>query len=124
MSDALQDAEIRWKRITGSLAKQGVTWHFIPSLAPHFSGLWKAGVKAMELGPRHLTYKEFSTVLASIEVFFTRHPFTPPTRGLNGLDILTPGHLVVGSPLNSVLEISTLPTKLDHLSHWKLVRKI
>ncbi|XP_014208618.1 uncharacterized protein LOC106639488 [Copidosoma floridanum] len=129
MREALQDAEIKWERVAGSLAEQGVTWHFIPARAPHFGGLWEAGVKAMKhhlrrtLGPRNLTYEEFSTVLASIQAVLNSRLLTPFTGGLDDLDILTPGHFLVGGPLNSVLEASTPPEKLDRLSHWKLVRE-
>ncbi|XP_014215168.1 uncharacterized protein LOC106644257 [Copidosoma floridanum] len=128
--EALQDAEIKWERVAGSLAEQGVTWHFIPPRAPHFGGLWEAGVKVMKhhlcraLGPHNLTYEEFSTVLASIEAVLNSRPLTPFTGGLDDQKILTPGHFLVGGPSNSVLEASTPPEKLDRLSNWKLVRGI
>ncbi|XP_014205429.1 uncharacterized protein LOC106637233 [Copidosoma floridanum] len=96
LCEAIQDAELRWDRIAGSLANQGVSWRFIPPRAPHFDGLWEAGFKAMKshfhrtIGPRNLAYEEFYTVLTSIEAVLNSRLLTPLTGGPNVLDVLTP----------------------------------
>ncbi|UYV78572.1 hypothetical protein LAZ67_16002037 [Cordylochernes scorpioides] len=55
------------------LANQGTEWKFNPPGAPHFGGLWEAGVKALKYHLRRiisnqvLTYEEFWTLLVQIE---------------------------------------------------------
>ncbi|XP_014208253.1 uncharacterized protein LOC106639252 [Copidosoma floridanum] len=130
LRDAIQDAELRWNRIAGSLANQGICWRFIPPRAPHFGGLWEAGVKSMKshlrrtIGPRNLTYEEFSTVLTSIEAVLNSRPLTPLTGGPDNLDVLTPGNFLVNGSLDSVIDSSSSTQNLDRLTHWDLVRDI
>ncbi|KYM97814.1 Putative nuclease HARBI1 [Cyphomyrmex costatus] len=51
------------------LGEQKIHWSFIPLNAPHFGGLWEAGVKSVKhhltrvVGEAHLTYEEMQTVL-------------------------------------------------------------
>ena len=60
--------------INSYLLNQRVDWHTIPERAPHFGGLWEAGVKSVKyhlkrvVGQQKLTYEEFSTVSAQVEV--------------------------------------------------------
>lgn len=56
------------------LATKGITWRFIPLKAPHFGGLWEAGIKSAKtlskkiFGQRILTYEEMSTLTARVEI--------------------------------------------------------
>ncbi|XP_014204239.1 uncharacterized protein LOC106636367 [Copidosoma floridanum] len=130
LRDALRLAEHRWDLIAGALADQGIEWHFIPLGAPHFRGLWVAVVKSIKgylrrvMGSRHLTYEEFSTVLVGIEVVLNNQPLTPLSGDTDDLGMLTPGHFLIGAPLNSIIEAATPNQDLDHLAHWELVRGI
>ncbi|XP_029673835.1 uncharacterized protein LOC115241975 [Formica exsecta] len=54
-------------------ASDKVSWNFIPPSAPHFGGLWEAGVRSVKTHLRRvlrnhmLTFEEFSTLLCKIE---------------------------------------------------------
>ncbi|KAF0751497.1 Integrase catalytic domain-containing protein, partial [Aphis craccivora] len=43
-------------------------WHFNPSSAFHFGGLWKAAVRLIRvIGTHVFTYEEFTTILGRVE---------------------------------------------------------
>ena len=62
------------------LALGQVEWSFIPARSPSFRGLWETNVKSFKhhlyraIGEAKLTYKEFSTVCASIEACLNLRP--------------------------------------------------
>ncbi|XP_023245071.1 uncharacterized protein LOC111642822 [Copidosoma floridanum] len=109
LREALQGAEFNWDLVAGTLASQGVFWQFIPPGAPHFGGLWEAAVKLTKshpcrvLGSRHLTYKEFSTVLVGIKAVLNSRPLTPLSGDPSDLKVLTPGHFLIGAPVDSIV---------------------
>ncbi|XP_043501598.1 uncharacterized protein LOC122523780 [Polistes fuscatus] len=62
-----------YHRVASLLANDGTSWTFIPPNAPHYGGLWEAGVKSVKhhlkrvVGEHTLTFEELSTVLVEIE---------------------------------------------------------
>ena len=124
----LRQAELDWDRVEGSLAQDGIAWHFIPPSAPHFGGLWEAGVKSMKIhlrrvsGSKRLTYEEFSTLLVEIEMILNSRPVMPLAGGIDDLNVLTPAHFLVGIPLTTFPQPNTVESNLDQLTHWKLVQ--
>ncbi|XP_055614994.1 uncharacterized protein LOC129761301 [Toxorhynchites rutilus septentrionalis] len=60
--------------IVSECSKHRIQWHFIPPRAPSFGGLWEAAVKSAKtslvktLGNTQLSFEEYATVLAQIEL--------------------------------------------------------
>ncbi|XP_043276039.1 uncharacterized protein [Venturia canescens] len=105
----------------------GIRWHFIPASAPHFGGLWEAGVKSFKhhlkrvVGTHTLSQLEFSTLLCAIEACLTSRPLAPLSDDPDNFDALTPGHFLIGRPLLSVPEPSLLELNENRLSRWQKV---
>jgi hypothetical protein len=99
----------------------GVQWHFIPA-APHFRGLWEAGVKSFKfhlrrvIGSRTLFKAEFTTLLYQIEACLNSRPIAALSDDPSDLFTLMPGHFLIGRPLVSVPEESVLETNANRLS--------
>ena len=125
-----EEAKFDWGCVINDLAQQGIRWKFIPPASPQFGGIWEAGIKSAKrhlkrvVGPRRLTYEEFSTLLADIEQVLNCRPLTPLTGGLDDLEVLTPGHLLVGRTLTSIPEPCAADVDSSHLSHWSLVKTL
>ncbi|XP_011685200.1 PREDICTED: uncharacterized protein LOC105448376 [Wasmannia auropunctata] len=117
-------------RIVGSLASDGVQWHFNPPSAPHFGGLWEAAVKSLKhhlrrvIGETTLTYEEMATLLAEVEACLNSRPLQALTDDPEDLTALTPGHFLVGAPLNSIPEPALLDIPANRLSRWRLLQSM
>lgn len=116
--------------LRNSLANDGITWHFIPPSAPHFGGLWEAGVKSVKyhlkrvVGAHTLSQSEFSTLLCQIEACLNSRPISALTDDPNDLSALTPGHFIIGRPLVAIPEESTLEINPHRLDRWQHVRRM
>jgi len=94
--------------LQANLANDGVQWHFIPPAAPHFGGLWEAGVKSFKfhlrraIGSRTLSKAEFATLLCQIEACLNSRPIAAVSDDPGDLFALTPGHFLIGRSLLSV----------------------
>ena len=106
-----------------------VQWHFIPPRAPHFGGLWEAGVKVLLkkiVGPHILTFQELNTVLTEAEATLNSRPLTP----LSSTDVdddlaLTAGHFLIRRPLKAPTTEDCDPScKISTLRRWNLVQRL
>lgn len=112
------------------LAGKGVKWNFNPPGAPHFGGIWEAGVKSVKghlkkiMGSSCLTYEEFVTLLCQIEAILNSRPLSQMTADPNDYEPLTPGHFLVGRPLLKVPEPSYVDLNVHRLNRWQRIQQI
>jgi hypothetical protein len=114
-------------QLTREMTTRGITWHFNPPGAPHFGGLWEAGVKSVKhplLGSATLTFEEMCTLTCQIEACLNSRPLTAISADPSDLQGLTPGHFLTGAPLNAVPEKSLMDLKTTHLDRWQLVQQM
>lgn len=110
--------------------QEQISWHFNPPSAPHFGGLWEAGIKSVKthikrvIGDQLLTYEEFYTLLVQIEAVLNSRPLCPQSSDPNDLSVLTPGHFLTLEPLNAPPEDDLSGIKLNHLSRWQLISRL
>lgn len=101
-----------YKECREQLATNGTEWEFIPPSAPHFGGIWEAGVKAVKhhlrriLGDHTLAFEELIMLLCQIEACLNSRPLYPLSNNPRDLTALTPGHLLIGKPPINVPEPS------------------
>lgn len=116
--------------VAEALANLNTKWTFIPPHAPHFGGLWEAGVKAAKhhlrrvIGDATLTFEELSTLLAKIEACLNSRPLHPLSTDPSDLSALTPGHFLIGSALTAVPEPTLLDLNQHRLSRWQLLSQM
>ena len=98
---------LRDPSVTEKYVPEGLTWHFIPPLAPHFGGIWEAGVKSAKthlkkvLGQSTPSFEELITLLCLVEACLNSRPLMPLSDDLDSLEVLTPGHFLVGTALKA-----------------------
>ena len=118
------------KEIIQHLSSQGIEWHFNPPGAPHFGGLWESAVRSAKfhikrvIGDTTLTFEEMTTLLCSIEACMNSRPLCPVTDDPTDVSALTPGHFLIGRPMLSLPEESTLNLKVNPSQRWKLAVKL
>ncbi|XP_032682074.1 uncharacterized protein LOC116849241 [Odontomachus brunneus] len=116
--------------VAQALVNDGTEWKFIPPSAPHFGGLWEAKVRSVKhhlrrvIGDRPLSFEEFSTWLARVEACLNSRPLCPLTDDPDDLGALTPGHFLIGRPLNAIPEPSTEGVRPSTLSRWQLLQSM
>lgn len=71
-------------------------------------GLWEAAIKSAKMhlrkitGTTPLTYEELYTLLVQIEACLNSRPLCPMSNDGTDLQVLTPGHFLIGAPLTSL----------------------
>ena len=108
-------------------SNQGITWRFIPERAPHFGGLWEAAVKSLKkhlsriVSNTKLNFEELTTVLSQIEACLNSRPLgTMPHNDDDGIEILTPGHFIIGRPMQALTDNALSYKPIAILRKWYL----
>ncbi|XP_033229771.1 uncharacterized protein LOC117181320 [Belonocnema kinseyi] len=112
LQEFFSEASAEFASVAAYLASHGTQWKFKPPAASHFGGLWEAAVKSTKfhlrrvIGDSTLTFEEMTTVLTQIEAFLNSRPLTAQSDVPTDIPALTPGHFLIGGPLNAVREPS------------------
>ncbi|XP_055543541.1 uncharacterized protein LOC129729087 [Wyeomyia smithii] len=110
-------------------ANDEIRWKFIPPRAPHFGGLWEAAVKSAkfhllkEIGNHSLTREDLITLLAQVQMMLNSRPLTPIPSQPQDLEALTPGHFLIGTNLQAIVETDLKGVPDNELTHWELTQK-
>ncbi|XP_062714046.1 uncharacterized protein LOC134290850 [Aedes albopictus] len=105
-----------------------IKWTTIPPNAPHFGGLWEAGVKSVKsvlkkvYQSASLTIMEFATLLCQIEAILNSRPLFAHSSDPNDPTVLTPGHLMINRPLTAIPEPSLEDIPINRLSKWQHIQ--
>lgn len=111
-------------------ARRGIEFHFSPAYAPHFGGLWEAGVKSAKfhlhrvLKDTHLTFEELASLFAQIESILNSRPLCPLSPSPNDFMSLTPGHFLIGRALMAIPTAPLLDQNTSRLDRFRRLEQI
>ena len=109
-------------------AEAGMTWATIPPRTPHFGGLWEAAIRSTKkhlrriVGTTILSFEELYTILTQIEAMLNSRPLVPESDDANDFRALTPGHFLIGAPLNALPDKQYDISKPNPQKRWQLVQ--
>lgn len=118
------------KDISNMLSSENITWKFLPPRGPNFGGLWESGVKSFKyhlkrvVGPARLTLEEFLTIITQIEGILNSRPLSPLPTDTDNFQVLTPGHFLIGKPINSLPEPNLTEKRDNLLNRWQRIQKM
>ena len=119
------------KTVSEFCTSHKIEWRFIPEHGPHFGGLWEAAVKSTKfhlrriVGSVKLTFEELTTVLTQVEACLNSCPLvaTDPQDD-DGIEVLTPGHFLVGHPLCALPDPAASFRSVSLLRRWHLCQNL
>ena len=118
------------EKISTFCSVQNIQWKFIPEHSPHFGGLWEAAVKSFKahlrrvVGNVKLTFEELTTVLTQIEACLNSRPLVALPLDDDGIEALTPGHFLIGRPLEALPDPALAYRSISLLSRWPLCQEL
>ena len=116
------------KRVSEFCSSQKINWNFIPEHAPHFGGLWEAAMKSLKTHLKKvtfnvkLTFEEACTLLTQIEACLNSRPLVALSSNDDCVEALTPGHFLIGRPLEALPDDSNSFRSVSVLHRWHLVQ--
>lgn len=92
--------------------------------------LWEMAVKSMKshlkqvVGKTELTFEEFMTILTKVEACLNSQSLVPMSYNGDTVEPLTPGHFLIGRPLEALPDPSTSFQSVSLLRHWHLCQNL
>ncbi|XP_065075161.1 uncharacterized protein LOC135698941 [Ochlerotatus camptorhynchus] len=92
---------------------------------------WYLGA-VVKSGKKHLmavlcseaaTFEKHSTILAQVEACLNSRPLCPLSSNPDSYEALTPGHFLVGQPMNLIPEPDVRHIPMNRLDKWQLLHK-
>ena len=129
LMDFLRDQQTQ-KVVSQFCTSQKIAWKFIPERSPHFGGLWESCVKSTKyhlkrvLSGVKLTFEEYSTLLAQVEACLNSRPLVAVNGDDDGCDALTPGHFLIGRPLEALPDPAFSYRPVTLLRRWHLCQNL
>ncbi|XP_063381766.1 uncharacterized protein LOC134668191 [Cydia fagiglandana] len=112
------------------LIKNQITWLFNPPSSPNMGGLFEAAVKSAKthmyrvLGDQRLTFEQLTTFFTKVEAVMNSRPLCPLSSDPTDLEVLTPGHFIIGQPLVALPEYPFELTNIGRLSQFQQIQKL
>ncbi|KAF2902820.1 hypothetical protein ILUMI_03368 [Ignelater luminosus] len=96
--------------VIADLANEGIRWKFISPSSPYMGGIWEAGVKAFKHHFKRVTDSLIVSIegkyifLSLIKSCLNSRPLTPLSNVPNDLEVIAPGHFLIGEALTAPIE--------------------
>ncbi|CAD6240815.1 GSCOCG00012580001-RA-CDS [Cotesia congregata] len=75
------------------------------------------------IGESAFTFEEFTTLLTQVEAILNSRPMEALSDDPQDLSSLTPGHFLIGRPLNAIPEPSLMDIDVSRLSRWQFIQQ-
>lgn len=111
-------------------AQRGIEWRFSVPVCPHWGGIFEAAVKSAKthlrrvVGETTLTFEELATIFCRVEAVLNSRPLSPVSQDPNDSEVLTPGHFLIGQPVNALPEYSWRDQSTSRLSRWQMLQQM
>lgn len=104
-----------------------IEWKFISPYSPTQGGLWEAAVKSVKHHLKRtvtttLTFEELTTITTQIEGILNSRPLTPLSSDPEDLNVLTPGHFLIGHAITIQPDYDLSDVNLNRLDRWQQVQ--
>ncbi|XP_038122496.1 uncharacterized protein LOC119771145 [Culex quinquefasciatus] len=129
LQEFVEQIQFNGKEAARFLSNLGIKWTFNPPSAPHMGGIWEAAVKSTkkhlvaELGDEAITFEDLSTILCQVEACLNSRPLCALSSNPDSVEALTPGHFLVGQPMNLVPEPNVQHLPVGRLDHWQALQR-